>query len=81
MGSKQCSHESVVVDYDHPHGLLQGTATKDLQTSPREQTRPRMTLLNPRCSDCGKLLTKQDLAQRVKQTGDLYDERFIFDFS
>jgi len=75
-----CHHDTVVVDYDHPHGIIENTTIKDLQASPKERTRSQMVLLNPRCKDCGQVLTLQGLAQRVKQGGDLYDERFIFNF-
>ena len=81
MSKELCSHKNIVVDYDHPHGLLANVPISDLQASSRERTRPFMTLLNPRCIDCGKALDKLDLEQRINQDGDLYDERFIFDFS
>jgi hypothetical protein len=81
MDHAQCHHEDIVVDYDHPHGLIRNVAIRELQASPKELTRPFMTLLNPRCGICGKDLLEADLTQRLQRDGDLYDERFIFTFT
>jgi hypothetical protein len=66
----------VRVDYDHPFGLLRDVLVTDLQASDAAKTRPIMTLMNPRCADCGLPLGFDALAPRVQPGGDLYDRRF-----
>jgi hypothetical protein len=78
MDNKVCRHENVIVDYEHPHGLIRDVAVKDLRLKPKEQSRPIMILLNPRCKLCGKSLSKQDIEDRLQQNGDLCDSRFRF---
>jgi hypothetical protein len=78
MSESKCRHKDIVVDYDHPHGLIQNVSLAELQGSPKEVTQSSMTLINPRCKNCGKALAEAELTIRIQQGGDLYDERFIF---
>jgi hypothetical protein len=80
MDDEVCRHENVIVDYAHPHGLMRDVAISDLRFTPKEQSRPIMILLNPRCKLCGHSLSKQDVENRSQQKGDLSDSRFNFVF-
>ena len=73
-----CQHNSVSVTYQHPHGDLVGASLADLIATPAETAGPVMTLSEPRCDDCGALLTKRDLKWRIARGGDLHDPRFKF---
>jgi hypothetical protein len=42
-----CKHSLVLVDYDHPHGILAGVSVAALQASDPSRTRPVMSLTNP----------------------------------
>lgn len=77
----RCEHLDVIVDYDHPHGTLEDVPVRELQASPPERTRLGMCLRNPRCNTCGFLLSPSLLNQRTSPTGDLYDSRFVWDWS
>jgi hypothetical protein len=76
--SPDCSHLSVHVDYDHPHGLVPGVLVAELQATARGRARAVMTLKSPRCSICGVTLERSVLAKRIVVGGDLYDARFIW---
>ena len=76
MTNKKCAHKQVVVDYFHPHSDIHDVLVTDLKASNPSDTRPIMILANPRCLDCGKTLTEDELITRIQSGGDLYDERF-----
>jgi hypothetical protein len=80
MDNKVCRHEKVIVDYEHPHGLIRDVAVEDLRLKPKEQPRRIIILLNPSCEFCGKSLSKQNIKDRLHQNGDLCDCRFRFVF-
>ena len=73
-----CQHANVLVDYDHPFGMLAGVPVTELKASPPATTRPVMTLLNPRCGRCGVKLSRRMLKSRIRRGGDLYDGRFAW---
>ena len=75
-----CQHSDVMVNYDHPYGLIQNTFVTDLQNSDRTKTRPVMILQNPRCARCKLALSEEILQSRISKTGDLYDLRFRWYF-
>jgi hypothetical protein len=62
---QHCIH-TVIVDYYHPHGDIGGIAIADLKRSAPGESRPRMTIGNPRCTTCGKRLTRRDLAEPIQ---------------
>ena len=67
------SPDKIFVDYDHPHGFLQGVCLADLLLSPSEESRSRIEVSCPRNSAGEKLDWKQ-LRKRTKK-GDLLDSR------
>ena len=73
---KTCEHADVRVDYEHPFGTLSGVPVVELKASDPANTRPVMTLLNPRCGTCGAPLSRRLLSSRTRRGGDLYDPRF-----
>lgn len=78
MTEPSCRHAKVHVDYDHPFGLIRDVPVADLQASDPATTRPRMTLIGPRCADCGVMLARRMLGARTRPGGDLYDPRFLW---
>ncbi len=72
----RCAHRDVVVDYDHPHGPIEGVLVATLRSTQPSETRPRMTLRNARCVACGVALTRRSLGARTEPGGDCFDERF-----
>jgi hypothetical protein len=73
-----CPHATVLVDYDHPSGLIPNVSIADLRASDPASTRERMTLCRPRCRDCGVPLSRAQLGSRIQPAGDLYDRRFLW---
>ena len=71
-----CVNPDIVVDYDHPHGLIQNVPVQDLRRSDPAATRPVMELHNPRCGRCGARVDANDLGARLREGGDLFDRRF-----
>ena len=71
-----CINPDIVVDYDHPHGLIQNVPVQDLRRSDPAVTRPVMELHNPRCAACGARMDAKDLGARMREGGDLFDRRF-----
>jgi hypothetical protein len=71
-----CEHDDVLVEYDHPHGVIPDVAVRDLQASPTQSTRPIMCLRNARCASCGFPLAIRSLELRTAPGGDLHDPRF-----
>ena len=74
--SADCPHAEVLVDYDHPAGTIEGVAVADLQASDPARTRQVIVLCNPRCKACGRQLSRQELKERTRRGGDLFDPRF-----
>ena len=73
-----CEHADVLVDYDHPFGMLTRVAVTELKASEPGTTRPIMTLLSARCATCGAKLSRRSLGPRIRRGGDLYDARFAW---
>ena len=71
------NHEVVSTIYVHPWGDIQ-TTLSDLKASDPEKTRPFMYVTQFVCATCQKPLTCDDLGDRIKVGGDLYDARFQF---
>jgi hypothetical protein len=71
-----CTSPDVVVDYDHPHGLIRNVPVQELRRSDPSQTRPVMELRGARCATCGASLDGQQLGARLQPGGDLFDPRF-----
>ena len=78
MTDLSCRHTKVRVDYDHPYGSIRGVPVAELQASDPATTRPIMTLIGPRCADCGVMLTQDMLGARTQPGGDLHDPRFLW---
>ena len=73
-----CPHRDVTVDYDHPHGTIEGVLVSHLQETDPTSSRPIMTLRNPRCHACLRPLSRAELRDRIRPGGDLHDPRFLW---
>jgi len=67
------SPEEILVDYEHPHGRLEGVKLSDLLSTPAESSRPVMQVSFPRNTE-GQPLDWKLLRKRTKN-GDLIDAR------
>jgi hypothetical protein len=69
-----CAHEIIIVTYLHPYGDFEMPLNELIKVD-QGQTRQILTVTNLRCVNCQQRLTAQDLVNRLKAGGDLYDPR------